>query len=76
MVKEMAVKAAGQSGTFTWNTASGNDAQNGDWQQDAWSFTADGPTAKVEFESLDPNKGKALCGPVVAAISVTQTSGS
>jgi Protein of unknown function (DUF642) len=69
-VKTMVVSAAGQSQQFTWDTSSGNDAEHGVFQIESWSFTAVGPTTKLKFTSLDPKKS--CCGPVVAAISVTQ----
>jgi len=68
----MQVSAAGQAQQFTWNTASGNSANNGVFQTQTWSFAANGPTATLQFTSLDPKKSG--CGPVVAAISVTQVS--
>jgi hypothetical protein len=69
-IKAMKVEAAGQFQEYTWNTASGNDAQDGDFAQQTWQFTASNPVTRLTFQSLDP-KGSG-CGAVVAAISVTR----
>jgi hypothetical protein len=71
-LKTMLVKADAQFQTFTWNTADGNTAQNDDWGQESWSFQARGQSAVMTFRSEDPKASN--CGPVVAAISVTQNS--
>jgi len=67
-VKTMVVRAAGQSQIFTWNVSNGNDAQNGDFQTESWTFTALGPKTRLEFASHDP--ARSCCGPVIAAIAV------
>ena len=69
-VKTMKVEAAGQSQVFTWDTSNGHNAENGVFEQEAWSFTATSASTTLEFASLDPTNSD--CGPVVAAISVTQ----
>jgi hypothetical protein len=71
-VKTMVIKSGGQSATFTWDLTSEGDAQNGNWAQESWTFTAQKPTATVLFASKDHPKGN--CGPVVAAVSVTPVS--
>jgi len=68
----MLIEAAGQSEQLTWDTSSGHDAQNGDFEQETWSFTATGSRTGLKFESLDPKPRRAVCGPVIGAISVTQ----
>jgi choice-of-anchor C domain-containing protein len=68
-VKTMLAKAAGQSAQFTWDVSGGNDAKNGDFLTESFTFTADRPETRLTFRSQDP-KGS-CCGPVVAAISVT-----
>jgi Protein of unknown function (DUF642) len=70
VVKTMEVDAAGQSAQFTFDTSNGNNAQNGDYVTESWSFTAYGPRARLQFKSLD---AKSNCGPVVAGISVSQS---
>jgi hypothetical protein len=72
----MRAEAAGQSEKLTRNTAGGNDARNGDWTIETLPFTAKEARTKLEFDSLDPKVkplNRAHCGPVVAAVAVTQT---
>jgi len=70
-IKTMRVRAAGQSEILTWNLASQGSANNGNWLTETWNFTAVGSRTKLEFTSLD-RPVTSGCGPVVAAISVTQ----
>jgi hypothetical protein len=69
-IKTMRVSAAGQSQEFTWNVSSGNDAQNGVFQVESWSFVAAGSRTWLTFGSLDPKRS--CCGPVIAAVAVTR----
>jgi len=71
-VKTMMISAAGQSQQFSWDTSNNNDAEHGVFQQMTWGFTAPASTlrADLKFSSLDPPGSG--CGPVIAAISVTQ----
>lgn len=69
-VKTMQVEAAGQSQIFNWDTSNGHNVENGVFEQETWSFTAASPSTTLQFASLDPKNSD--CGPVVAAISVTQ----
>jgi len=70
-VLTMEVEAAGQSQQFTWNTASGNDAEHGVYSMETWGFSATSTSTKLEFRSLDSRKSG--CGVIVGAISVTAT---
>jgi hypothetical protein len=74
-VKTMSVRAAGQAQRFTWDTSNGNNAENGDFAPETWTFAAIGPMTKLAFVSLDGTKKNRnfICGPVVAAVSVSQT---
>jgi len=71
-VKTLMVRAAGQSTTLSWNLASEGNAKSGNFLPETWTFNATETLARLEFISLDPPD--AGCGPVVAAISVTQAS--
>jgi Protein of unknown function (DUF642) len=71
-VKVMEVSAAEQTQQFTWDTSNNNNAQNGDYQIESWTFMANGPKARLSFRSLDPKKSPS--GPVIAAISVTPST--
>jgi hypothetical protein len=68
-VKQMVVKAAGQSTAFQWDISSGNSVENGVWAPETWAFIAQSATTVLAFASRDPAGN---CGAVVAAISVTQ----
>jgi len=68
-IKSMLVSAANQSTTFTWDITNGNDAQHGVWLPESWTFRANATTTTLAFQSQD---APGNCGPVVAAISVTQ----
>jgi hypothetical protein len=72
-IKTLKVAAAGQSETLTWDTAGGNDGNNGDYLQETWAFTASGSRTKLRFISLDKPK-ESTCGPVVGAVSVTENT--
>jgi len=69
-IKTMVVQAAGQSETLTWNLASQGNAHDGNFLQETWSFTATSLRTRLAFISKDASGPG--CGPVVAAISVTQ----
>jgi hypothetical protein len=73
-VKTMQVEAAGQSETLQWDTSGGQSAENGVYQTETWTFTADSVHARLIFRSLDPNAHIAGWGPVVAQISVAQNA--
>jgi hypothetical protein len=68
----MQVKAAKQSEEFTWNTSGGKDAQNGYWSEEVFQFDAMNTTTRLRFNSKDHPPTN--CGPVVAGVSVNQTS--
>ena len=69
-VKELLVQADGQFTTFRWDTTGGNDAQDGDWSQEAFQFSATSKKSMIMLKSEDPKGGN--CGPIVAAISITK----
>jgi Protein of unknown function (DUF642) len=71
-VKVMEVSAASQSQQFTWDVTGGNDAEHGLYLPQVWQFTATGSKTKLSFVSRDKKKTRNNCGPVIAAISVTQ----
>jgi hypothetical protein len=73
-IKKMIVKAAGQTETFTWDTSGGNQASNGDYTAETWTFMATANSTRLEFESLDRPARSAEHGPVVAAVSMASTS--
>ena len=67
-VKEVLLKASGgQSTTLTWDTSNGNDAEDGDWDQESWQFVATKRHMKLSFESKDPEGN---CGALIAAVAV------
>ncbi len=68
-VKSLKVTADRQFTTFTWNISGGNSPRNGDFATERWKFKA-GSLTTLKFDSQDPPDSG--CGPVVAAISVTQ----
>lgn len=70
-VKTMLVKAAGQSTTLTWDLSSQGSANNGNFLQETWIFTATGTRTNLSFTSLDQPPGN-TCGPVIAAVSATK----
>jgi uncharacterized membrane protein len=57
-------------GCCTGGGGGGNDAQNGDYLAETWTFVAAGPVSKVTFTSED-RKGSS-CGVVVAGIAITK----
>ena len=69
-VKTMKVSIDRQFTTFTWNTASGYDVQNGDYATETWGFYAKPPLSVLKFVSEDP-KGSG-CGIVIAGLSITK----
>lgn len=70
-VKEMTVSVShDQFQLFTWDTSSGQDAQNGVWSQESWRFRGVGNLTNLRFQSDDP---KGNCGALVAAIAVAKT---
>jgi Protein of unknown function (DUF642) len=68
--KTMSLQAEKQIHVFTWNVSNGNDAQNGKFLQQTWTFQADRTTTALIFLSHDHKKSAA--GPVVADISVVR----
>jgi Protein of unknown function (DUF642) len=69
-VKTMTVSVGGkQSERLTWDASNGNDAEHGVWMPESWQFTAVHKKSKLRFKSNDPVGN---CGPLVAAVSVTQ----
>jgi hypothetical protein len=68
-IKTMRVDAGNQSETLTWDISNNNDAQHGVYQPETFGFTGTGSETKLRFTSLDRGSS---CGPVVAAVSVTQ----
>jgi Protein of unknown function (DUF642) len=71
-VKTVVVSAASQSQTFTWDTANGNTVENDLWAMESFTFVAQASRTTVKLKSTDAKDSN--CGPVVAAIAVTQTS--
>ena len=71
-IKMLLVKAAAAFQSFSWNTSSGRTVQNGIWALQTWTFQARGKSTMLSLTSEDPKGSN--CGPVVAAISVNQTS--
>ena len=69
-IKTVQVEAAGQSQTFTWDVSNGNDAEHGVFGAETFAFTGSSATTTLQFSSLRSKRSG--CGPVVAAISVTQ----
>jgi uncharacterized protein DUF642 len=71
-IKVVLLKASGgQSTTLQWNTANGNDAENGVWDQETWQFAATKRHMVISFESEDPEGN---CGALIAAASVTKST--
>ena len=68
-VKHMKVQIDHQFTTYTWDTSSGNDIQNGDWLTETWQFRAT-KLSTLTFVSQDP-KGSS-CGVVIGAIAITK----
>jgi hypothetical protein len=68
-VKRMKIATEDSSKIFKWNISDGHDAQNGDFAQRKWTFTAGSSKTKLTFSSLDKPTTN-LCGPVVAAVRV------
>jgi hypothetical protein len=73
-IKKIRVEAAGQSETLTWDISNGHDAQHGDFDQESWAFVAMSSRTRLRFRSLDTVEAGYQNGPVVAAISVTQST--
>jgi hypothetical protein len=70
VVKTLKLSATNRSKKFTWDTSNGNDARNGKYANNSWTFTAVKITTILKFASLDPPGGE--YGPVVAGISVNK----
>jgi hypothetical protein len=73
-IKTLVVTAAGQAQSYSWDVAGGNDAQHGIYKSQSWNFTANASVTRVFFTSEDPKRRSPGCGPVVAAVSVTQST--
>jgi hypothetical protein len=73
-IKTVSVRAANQAKRFTWDISGGNDAEHGHFGTETWTFKAKGEKTKVGFISLDGTRKNRNfpCGPVVAAISVSE----
>jgi hypothetical protein len=71
-VKRLDVFVAGHSERLTWDTSGGNDAENGDWLTQTWTFAGTGKPTRLRFISGDPPGS--LSGPDVAAVSITQNN--
>ena len=67
-MKPMQVSAAGQTATFTFNTA-GKGVRNMGWLRKSWVFTADDATATLEFRSLTESPLTGY-GPVIDNVAV------
>jgi Protein of unknown function (DUF642) len=76
-IKTLLVEAASlretQATLFYWDTAHGHDANHGFFANETWSFTAVDRRTQFVFTSLD-RPITSNCGPVVAAISVTENT--
>ncbi|MFY9718391.1 MAG: DUF642 domain-containing protein [Candidatus Cybelea sp.] len=70
--KTLKVSANGHGTTFTWNTASGNDVQDGAYSPESWTFKAKKKATRLEFISKDP--AGSSCGAVIAGIAVNEYS--
>jgi hypothetical protein len=68
VTKTLKVSANGHGTTFSWNTAGGNDVQNGYYGLESLTFKANKTTAQVEFTSKDP--AGSSCGAVIAGAAV------
>jgi len=68
-IKTMKISVDHQFATFTWDTASGYDVQNGDYATEAWQFYGR-PLSTLHFVSQDPPGSG--CGIVIAGMAVTQ----
>jgi Protein of unknown function (DUF642) len=69
-IKTMKISIDNQFTTFTWNTASGNDVQNGDYAVETWQFHAN-QLSTLKLVSQDP-KGSG-CGVVIAGMAITKS---
>jgi len=70
-IKTMRVDAGEQTETLTWDTSNNNDAKHGDYQPQTFNFVGTGKHTEIHFTSLDKPR-RSSCGPVIAAVSVTQ----
>jgi hypothetical protein len=73
-VKLILVEAAGQLAAFTWHVSGGRDASHGDYAQEQWTFAASSKPTTLSFISGDKRARKITHGPVVATISVTEST--
>jgi hypothetical protein len=46
IIKKLLVRAAGRSDRLRWSISGGNDAENGVWQAETWTFTGTGSPAR------------------------------
>jgi choice-of-anchor C domain-containing protein len=70
-VKTMAVRAAGQSATFSFDTT-GTSFANMGWVTHTWSFVANSTSTTLEFDSADADGG--AYGATLDNVSVVSTS--
>jgi hypothetical protein len=68
-IKTMKISIDKQFTTFNWNTASGNDVQDGDYAAESWNFTAKASSI-LTFVSQDPPGSG--CGMVIAGMAITK----
>jgi hypothetical protein len=66
-IKTLKVSDKGHGTTFTWNTASGNDVQDGDYSLESWTFKT---MTRLEFISKDP--AGSSCGAVIAGVAMNE----
>jgi hypothetical protein len=68
-IKTMKISIDKQFTTLTWNTAGGNDVQDGDYAAESWTFIAK-PLSVLTFNSQDPPGSG--CGVVIAGIAIAK----
>lgn len=68
-IKKMRITLDNQFATYTWNTASGNDVQDGDYATETWQVYLK-RLSMLRFVSQDP-RGSG-CGVVIAGMALTQ----
>ena len=69
-IKTMKISIDRQFTTYTWNTSSGNDIENGIYANESWTFKATGKFAVLTLLSQDPKDSPS--GPVVAGMSIVR----
>jgi hypothetical protein len=68
-VKTMKVTVGNQFTAFSWDTSGGNDAQNGDYAPETWTFRATKPLSVLTFTSEEHPKGGGY-GAVIAGMAI------